>query len=192
MKYHYIRPDLQNNPEDYYYSGYSGAEFFEAWYEVRLPFLNLEVVNFKKWINVKSYLVSLNLEDETSVKLATELKLMFHRNPENSEYQQILNSWVRMFEVKKKLPLTAAELQLRRRDIEIGKHHAYLILALLMYKGYLDTGDYAALNCFIKLIDILISISQEILPDKLFNFLVAQEVNELRDIIKDQDILWNV
>ena len=190
MAYEYLRRDLKENPEDYFYSNLYGENFFKKWFETRSPFLKASVIDFGNWTNLSRYFCSIKLQDEMTQKLIADIEYLFHNTSKTSKYNEIVKFWVRTYEIKKKIPMTFDELNLKRSEIKVGNPRSYMFLAFLFYLAYMETGSHVVLNCFFKLIDILLITFGEPGSDWLFEFLVNREVTIVEVLLKEHNISW--
>lgn len=175
--YSFVRNDILNNKNNYFYSTFKGNEFLQAWYENRQAVLNKS--NKKDNTNKNS----INCSTEELLKLF-KIELL------NNRIDNVIDSFdllLQRFEVTKRI---YAYYDKNYRPIDINDYHrleCYISFGEVLNLIYLKTGNIKYLNTLLKCLDILISLQKDLNTeqDSKLKELIKQEIFHIEKLQKE-------
>jgi len=180
--YSYTKIDRFNDPNNYMYTPFYGADFLNEYLENRnnaISFLELQLNN------------EVQLKTEKIFFCQTYNKLNYIMNlvdkGDHKSYIPELELFIRRFEVAKKLRSEYPVID--QNDIAPLKVH--LLFFHLLIKSYQANKDIRYINVLVKLSDSLISVKKNFKDKKdvaLLAFLLNEELKIVRFIMTEMDV----
>jgi len=177
IQYHYSEGDKLENKNTYFYTAFSGQPFLDAWKSNRITAIDGVTPAF---VIPKSESVS---ENDFSGHGVLERIL---KKIENSEESAMLLLLIKRFEVTKRVYLHY-DSDLRPVDSsEFRELSLYLRFAEILGLAYEKFGHLFYLNAFIKVLDTLISVKDDILAEGQGRFArcIMQEMEVVEKLMK--------
>jgi hypothetical protein len=193
--YPYITENNLIHKQSYQYSQYKGIGFLHEYEATRNQFLVKESQvgclgnNFSKEVIGEAFDHTLTNDSEGIYTAASLVVCML--NSENAESDRgIIESFLKSFEVRKRL-YRKYDHQFKPLVLEYTDPIPYVILAWLMNKQFMLTGNYKFINGSLKLTDTILSIADSIVPRwvrQLAYETIQMEVETVRTIMRDKGI----
>ena len=184
--YLYTDNNLLENPNNYFYTNYNGLDFISAWYENRMS------VNKYPGIEVSppgsGYCTNL-----TSYATKDILEYLYASIDAGKSTQGILELFIQRFEVSKRIYNHYTDKFRATEGADYQQLSHYIRFAEVLDLSYKLSGLLSQLNSLIKVLDILVSVADQITADLSLRFyrLLNSEKEHVQSLITKLEIKVN-
>lgn len=187
-EYKYCKKDLLKHPEKYQMTPYEGVKFLQAYSDLRhqvIEKLNVNYnTNFERFVTENFHTNEIPedfIDTNKFLKLVLTEKIIQNLNKNNEE---ILDIFLKKFEVKKKL-FTRYDKQYKEITDDYFDLRNYILLSANFVVAYQQTMNLKYLNTSLKLNDLVISNIEKVLDKcyrELFFMILQLEVDCINNL----------